>query len=101
MALSAFLTRDWPEGLQLETAEWTALKLSLPMPTFAAQTTCAEVFDWFNANPAQVAAAIVDEGNRVVGLVNRLRFLAAYAKRATSRNCTARNPSPNSPMSVR
>ena len=39
------------------------------------------MFDWFNAHPTQVAAAIVDEDNRVVGLANRLRFLAAYAKR--------------------
>ncbi len=79
--MSAFVTLDWPQGFHSENSEWTALKLAQPMPIFAAETSCADVFEWFNEHPAQVAAAIVDSGERVIGLVNRLRFLATYAQR--------------------
>src|SRR5262245_50153362 len=53
------------------------------MPTFSAETTCKDAFEWFTEHHSQVAAAVVDEGKRVIGLVNRLRFLARYAQRYT------------------
>jgi len=42
--------------------------------------TCGDVFDWLLRNPAVPAVAIVDERGFVAGLVNRLIFLARYAK---------------------
>src|SRR5262245_37897740 len=65
----------------INTVGWTAGRLAAEMPTLAAETTCAEVFDWFNDHPTQVAAAVVDRGDRIRGIVNRLRFLASYARR--------------------
>jgi two-component system cell cycle sensor histidine kinase PleC len=60
---------------------WTAGALASPMPVFHAAKTCSEVFDWFTENSAQAAAAVVDSDSHVVGIVNRLRFLARYAQR--------------------
>src|SRR5215471_4774813 len=51
------------------------------MPPLPASTTCAETYEWFEQSSGQVATAIVDGENRVVGLVNRLRFLARYSQR--------------------
>ena len=56
-------------------------QLASPMPTLTPETTCGETFDWFLARPDQPAAAVVDCEGRVVGLVNRLRFQAQYARR--------------------
>lgn len=43
--------------------------------------TCLEAFDWFSTHTDQPAAAIVDASQQVVGIVNRVRFLARYAQR--------------------
>ncbi|MDE2182998.1 MAG: CBS domain-containing protein [Alphaproteobacteria bacterium] len=61
--------------------EWRAGALALPLPAFAANTNCADVYERFREQTSQIAAAIVDEEDRVVGIVNRLRFLARYAQR--------------------
>src|SRR5262245_56110534 len=53
------------------------------MPTFAAATTCKDAFEWFTQHDTQVAAAVIDDASCVVGLVNRLRFMARYAQRYT------------------
>ena len=66
-----------------DTAPWITGRLAIQMPTFAATTTCMEAFDWLDRHPSQVACAVLDEENRVVGLVNRLRFMARYAQRYT------------------
>jgi two-component system cell cycle sensor histidine kinase PleC len=60
---------------------WTAGALASPMPIVHTSKTCSEVFDWFTANSTQPAAAVVDNENRVIGIANRLRFLARYAQR--------------------
>ncbi|HVZ69384.1 MAG TPA: HAMP domain-containing sensor histidine kinase [Rhizomicrobium sp.] len=62
-------------------SEWTAGRLATQWPPLPETATCGEVFDWFSKNPEQSAVAIVDAGNIVVGLVNRLRFLARYSQR--------------------
>ncbi|HEY4275745.1 MAG TPA: ATP-binding protein [Rhizomicrobium sp.] len=41
---------------------------------------CGQVFSWLLRNPAVPAVAILDDDERVVGLVNRLIFLARYAR---------------------
>jgi len=61
--------------------DWTAGLLATPLPAFPESATCADAFEWFNANPQQVASAILDKDYRVIGIVNRLRFLSRYAKR--------------------
>ncbi len=63
-----------------DSLDWTAGRLALAMPVVPVTMTCAEVFEWFNRRPLQVAAAIVDELNGVVGIANRLRFFARYAQ---------------------
>jgi two-component system cell cycle sensor histidine kinase PleC len=60
---------------------WTAGGLAAPMPVFPVNKTCSEVFDWFTENSAQTAAAVVDGEHHVVGIANRLRFMARYAQR--------------------
>ncbi|HEY0281482.1 MAG TPA: HAMP domain-containing sensor histidine kinase [Rhizomicrobium sp.] len=61
--------------------EWEAGALANPLPAFDASTSCAEVYERFNGPEPQIAAAVVDGENRVLGIVNRLRFLARYAQR--------------------
>ena len=58
----------------------TAGNLVVTIPAFAPQMTCGEVFAWLQANPVPPAVPIVDAGGNVVGLVNRLMFLARYAR---------------------
>lgn len=60
---------------------WTAGRLAAELPAFPEWATCADAFRILHDNDAQRAAAIVDSEGRVVGLINRLRFLARYAKR--------------------
>jgi len=62
-------------------SEWTAGRLAAPCPALPHTTTCGEMFDWFGREKDQPAVAIVDENLFVVGLVNRLRFLARYSQR--------------------
>lgn len=59
---------------------WMAGSLALPWPVFTEAMTCAEAYDRFRLDPEQAAAAVVDGHDNVVGLVNRLRFLARYAQ---------------------
>ena len=58
----------------------TAGNLVMDIPAFAPEMTCGEVFSWLQANPNPPAVPIVDGGGNVVGLVNRLMFLARYAR---------------------
>ena len=58
-----------------------AAQLAQALPTLSPETTCGETFEWFLIRPDQPAVAIVDGEGRVVGLVNRLRFQASYARR--------------------
>jgi two-component system cell cycle sensor histidine kinase PleC len=58
----------------------TAGALAIPAEALPHAMTCGEVFTWLLANPAVPAVAIVDERGFVAGLVNRLIFLARYAK---------------------
>ncbi len=64
-----------------EQAEWMAGVLAEPLAAFNSDTTCAEAYEAFHHADPQIAAAVVDSENRVVGIVNRLRFLARYAQR--------------------
>jgi two-component system cell cycle sensor histidine kinase PleC len=68
---------------EFDSAEWRTGALAIPMPTFVAETTCADAFEWFTQHEDQVAAAVLDEQKRVIGLVNRLKFMARYAQRYT------------------
>lgn len=61
--------------------EWRAGHLALAMPAFPLSMNCAEAYERFRLSPDLAAAAVVDGGQRVVGLVNRLKFLAHYAQR--------------------
>ena len=59
----------------------TAGMLAARTPALSERTTCGEVFDWFIANPAVPAAAILDShSGAVLGLINRFIFFASYAK---------------------
>src|SRR5262249_6275654 len=58
----------------------TAGQLTLAAPALDAGRTCGEVFNWLLANPDVPAVAILDEHGSVVGLVNRLIYLARYAR---------------------
>jgi two-component system cell cycle sensor histidine kinase PleC len=60
--------------------DWRARDLALPMPVFDAAATCGHAFEWFKEHKDQVAAAVVDGTGKVVGIANRLRFLARYAQ---------------------
>lgn len=61
--------------------EWRAGHLALAMPAFPDSMTCAEAYECLRLAPDQPAAAVVDRENHVIGLVNRLKFLAHYAQR--------------------
>jgi two-component system cell cycle sensor histidine kinase PleC len=66
-----------------EACDWTAGRLASALPPIPAWASCAEVFRILNEADGQRAAAIVDNDGHVVGLVNRLQFLARYSKRFT------------------
>jgi two-component system, cell cycle sensor histidine kinase PleC len=59
----------------------TAGALAEPMPFFDPAASCAKVYEKFHEAGSQPAAAVVDGEGRVYGIVNRLRFLARYARR--------------------
>lgn len=52
----------------------------MPAQALPHTRTCGEVFAWLLDNPAVPAIAILDDAGGVAGLVNRLIFLARYAK---------------------
>jgi two-component system cell cycle sensor histidine kinase PleC len=64
----------------LLTRPQTAGALAVPAEPLPQTMTCGEVFTWLLNNPAVPAIAILDEWGRVAGLVNRLIFLARYAR---------------------
>lgn len=72
-----------PDYLPLPAAddEWRAGHLALAMPAFPVSMNCAEAYERFRLAPDLAAVAVVDDGQHVVGLVNRLKFLAHYAQR--------------------
>lgn len=59
---------------------WKAGSLALALPVFARAVTCAEAYVRFRMAPDLPAAAVVDDKMQVVGIVNRLKFLARYAQ---------------------
>ena len=58
----------------------TAGALAMPAAALPQSMTCGEVFTWLLDNPAVPAIAILDDRGGIAGLVNRLIFLARYAK---------------------
>lgn len=62
-------------------ATWTAGRIAVGLPPISADATCAMVYEMMHAPGATRAAAIIDDDGRVLGLVNRLRFLSKYAQR--------------------
>lgn len=72
-----------PDFLPLPAAddEWRAGHLALAMPVFPVSMNCAEAYERFRLSTDLAAVAVVDEARHVVGLVNRLKFLAHYAQR--------------------
>src|SRR5262245_55057997 len=57
----------------------TAGQLAFPWPSLNACQTCGEVSNWLQENP-RTAAAILDDDGLIVGLANRLIYLARYAR---------------------
>jgi two-component system cell cycle sensor histidine kinase PleC len=55
-------------------------ELALAVPALSVRDTCGEVFSWFLNNPGVPAIAILDDDGSVAALVNRLIFLARYAR---------------------
>ncbi len=68
------------ETEDLVTHPQTAGALAAPAEALPQTMNCGEVFTWLLNNPAVPAVAILDEWGRVAGLVNRLIFLARYAR---------------------
>jgi two-component system cell cycle sensor histidine kinase PleC len=58
----------------------TAGQLAFPWPSLSTRQTCGEVSNWFQANPGTSAAAILDDDGSIVGIANRLIYLARYAR---------------------
>jgi signal transduction histidine kinase len=61
--------------------EWTAGRIAVALPPLSSDASCAKVYELMSASGAPRAAAVIDADGHVVGLVNRLRFLAKYAQR--------------------
>jgi len=61
--------------------DWNAGRLADPIAPIPADATCAAIYKKLNALDAPSAVAVIDDEGHVVGLVNRLRFLARYAQR--------------------
>ncbi len=55
-------------------------ELALSVPALTARHSCGDVFNWLLANPDVPAVAVLDDDGKVVALVNRLIFMARYAK---------------------
>ena len=62
-------------------ADWTAGRIAVALEPISADATCAAVYERLNGPDATRAAAVIDGDGRVLGLVNRLRFLSKYAQR--------------------
>jgi hypothetical protein len=55
-------------------------ELALAIPALTVHHSCGEVFNWFLARQDVPAFAILDDDGKVAALVNRLIFLARYAR---------------------
>src|SRR5580692_9118579 len=55
-------------------------ELALAIPALNVHHSCGEVFNWLLAHPEFPAVAILDDKGKVAALVNRLIFLARYAR---------------------
>jgi Signal transduction histidine kinase len=63
-------------------SDWNAGRLAdTSIAAIPAEATCAKIYEKLNQPDAPSAVAVVDNEGHVVGLVNRLRFLARYAQR--------------------
>jgi two-component system cell cycle sensor histidine kinase PleC len=70
-----------PSAVSDDASRWLAHRLAAAWPTLDSSLTCAHVYDWFENRSDQPAAAVLDRGDAVVGLVNRVLFLSSYAQR--------------------
>ena len=52
----------------------------MSIPALTARHSCGDVFNWFIAHPEPPVVAILGDDGKVVALVNRLIFMARYAK---------------------
>jgi len=55
-------------------------ELALAIPALTVRHSCGEVFNWFLAHPEFPAVAILDVDGKVAALVNRLIYMARYAR---------------------
>jgi diguanylate cyclase (GGDEF)-like protein len=55
-------------------------ELAAPVPPLPAAASAAQARDAFATNPSLFAVAIVDDGGRPIGLVNRFKFLEQLAR---------------------
>jgi two-component system cell cycle sensor histidine kinase PleC len=60
--------------------KWTAGRLAAERPAIPESTTCADFFASLREDDLQSAAAVVDGDGRVIGLVDRLQFVARYVQ---------------------
>ena len=60
---------------------WTAGRIAVPLPPIVFDLPCARVYEMLQEQGAPRAAAVIDDDGRVLGLVNRLRFLSKYSQR--------------------
>lgn len=58
----------------------TAGALAMPAQALHLSMTCGEVFTWLLTHPTVPAVAILDDHGHVAALINRLIFLARYAR---------------------
>jgi len=68
-------------GKSNRVSDWTAGRIAVALPPLSEEATCAKVYEMMSGPNAPRAAAVIDADGHVVGLVNRLRFLAKYAQR--------------------
>jgi two-component system, cell cycle sensor histidine kinase PleC len=62
-------------------SDWTAGRLAVAVPPVSSTSACVAIYDLLHKPGAPSAVAVIDDDGRVLGLVNRLRFLARYAER--------------------
>lgn len=60
--------------------KWTAGRLAEAQSTIPERMTCAEFFGSLREDKLQGAAAVIDDDGGVIGLVDRLQFVARYVQ---------------------